>query len=134
MVKNGARYVVLVSRSPNLDRSWCVPLERLGAKLVVLPMDICDQSALNKAIEGLRTALPPIVGVAHGAMVLSDATFANMRIDDMQRVLHPKVIGSINLHTAFDFDKLDFFIMFSSLSCIVGNIGQSNYAAANMGS
>jgi hypothetical protein len=132
MVKNGARYVVLASRSPNLDRSLCVPLERLGAKLVILPVDSCDQSALNKAIEELRTALPPIAGVAHGAMVLSDATFANMTMGDMQRVLHPKVVGSINLDKAFEFDKLDFFIMFSSLSCIVGNIGQSNYAAANM--
>jgi hybrid polyketide synthase/nonribosomal peptide synthetase ACE1 len=132
MVQNGARYVVLASRSPNFDRSWCLPLEHLRAKIVVLSLDVCNEEALNELIEKLRATMPPIAGVAHGAMVLSDATFANMTMKELQRVLHPKVVGSINLDKAFKHDKLDFFIMFSSLSCVIGNIGQSNYAAANM--
>jgi hybrid polyketide synthase/nonribosomal peptide synthetase ACE1 len=132
MVHNGARHVALTSRSPSLDRSWCVPLERLGARIVILSLDICDQRALFAVLEKLRATMPPVAGVAHGAMVLSDATFANMTIEDLQRVLRPKVVGSINLDKAFEYDKLDFFIMFSSLACVIGNVGQSNYAAANM--
>lgn len=43
----------------------------------------------------------------------------------------PKVQGTINLHKALANAPLDFFIMTSSVSGILGTPGQSNYAAAN---
>lgn len=43
----------------------------------------------------------------------------------------PKVEGAWNLHEALTGQKLDFFVLFSSISCIVGQWGQGNYAAAN---
>lgn len=43
----------------------------------------------------------------------------------------PKVEGAWNLHDALTGQKLDFFILFSSISCVVGQWGQGNYAAAN---
>lgn len=43
----------------------------------------------------------------------------------------PKVEGAWNLHNALLGQKLDFFVLFSSVSCIVGQRGQGNYAAAN---
>jgi hypothetical protein len=65
-------------------------------------------------------------------MVLSDGLFAEMTLDDLQKVLTPKVVGSQNLSQVFCEPTLDFFIMFSSLTCIGGNSGQSNYTAANL--
>jgi hypothetical protein len=44
--------------------------------------------------------------------------------------LGPKVPGSWNLHQQLPRD-LDFFIMFSSVSGIIGSQGQANYAAGN---
>jgi len=76
--------------------------------------------------------MPPIGGIANGAMVLSDGTFANMSLESLQKVLGPKAQGSQNLHETFLHDELDFFIMFSSLTAVAGNRGQGNYAAANM--
>ena len=43
----------------------------------------------------------------------------------------PKVQGTLNLHKALANAPLDFFIMTSSVSGILGTPGQSNYAAAN---
>ncbi len=43
----------------------------------------------------------------------------------------PKVKGAWNLHDALAGQKLDFFVLFSSISGIVGQWGQGNYAAAN---
>lgn len=49
----------------------------------------------------------------------------------MQKVLEPKIDGANNLDQLFYDDKLDFFILFSSSACVIGNSGQTNYAAAN---
>ena len=54
-----------------------------------------------------------------------------MTHEDWQTTLAPKVQGTWNLHETLKAEKLDFFIMFSSLSGIVGLSGQANYAAAN---
>jgi hybrid polyketide synthase / nonribosomal peptide synthetase ACE1 len=63
-------------------------------------------------------------------MVLHDTLFSEMSLDMMEVVLNPKINGSNYLDELFYDNNLDFFILFSSLSSIVGNTGQSNYAAS----
>lgn len=46
-------------------------------------------------------------------------------------MLAPKVQGTWNVHRALKDTKLDFFLLFSSLTGLVGRPGQANYAAAN---
>lgn len=53
-----------------------------------------------------------------------------MTFEEWTAVVEPKVQGAWNLHEAIT-TKLDFFILFSSYSGIVGQWGQANYAAAN---
>ena len=77
------------------------------------------------------STLPPIAGVAQGAMVLRDTPTRDMTIENMQDVLRPKVDGSVYLHELFSENNLDFFIFFSSMVAVIGNIGQSNYSAAH---
>ena len=55
-----------------------------------------------------------------------------MSATQWREVLLPKVTGSWNLHRLLPQD-LDFFILLSSINCVIGNVGQANYAAANMG-
>lgn len=43
----------------------------------------------------------------------------------------PKVHGVLNLHQALSDTPLDFFVMMSSISGILGTLSQSNYCAAN---
>lgn len=54
-----------------------------------------------------------------------------MTHEDWSTPLQSKVQGTWALHQALLDTKLDFFVLFSSLSGIVGQWGQSNYAAAN---
>jgi hybrid polyketide synthase/nonribosomal peptide synthetase ACE1 len=82
--------------------------------------------------DGILKTLPPLAGIANGAMVLQDQFFANMTYDQLQISLGPKIVGSINLDEVFNDLPLDWFIVFSSLASVVGNRGQSNYGAANM--
>lgn len=54
-----------------------------------------------------------------------------MTHEDWSTPLSSKVDGTWTLHNAFKDTPLDFFLLFSSLSGIVGQWGQANYAAAN---
>lgn len=64
-------------------------------------------------------------------MYEQDRILEQMTADDFQVPLQAKFLGTINLSRMFDTSLLDFFIMLSSLSGIVGSRGQANYAAAN---
>ena len=94
--------------------------------------DITSRESLHQIYDEICNTLPPIAGVANGAMILIDRTFQNMDLSTMTDVLKPKVDGSKYLDELFSEDTLDFFILFSSMSSVVGNSGQSNYIAANM--
>ncbi|KAG6354171.1 hypothetical protein INS49_004775 [Diaporthe citri] len=86
---------------------------------------------------GLSLTLPALAGVAQAAMVLRDSLIKDMDMSKMQSVLDPKVQGSLNLCRVLEGQdsgqqtKLDFMIFFSSMAGLVGNLGQSNYSAAN---
>ena len=56
--------------------------------------------------------------------------FEQMKLDQWKDAVWPKVQGSWNLHKLLP-SGLDFFIMLSSISGIMGNRGQANYAAGN---
>ena len=132
MALNGVRYLVIASRNPNKEPKWQDELQAMGAKVLIEHLDVADIDDVVRLREGLARVMPPIAGIVNGAMVLSDGLFAEMSLESFERVLRPKVQGSKNLDRAFYSAKLEFFIMFSSLTAVAGNRGQSNYAAANM--
>ncbi|KAL9605858.1 MAG: hypothetical protein Q9179_000968 [Wetmoreana sp. 5 TL-2023] len=131
MVSNGAGCVCLTSRNPKINEEWLESFERTNATVKVFALDITNKSSLENVVKEIRATCPPIAGVANGAMVLEDSLFSNMSLETMQQVLGPKIDGTNNLDQVFYDDDLDFFILFSSSACVIGNSGQANYAAAN---
>ncbi|GKT61261.1 polyketide synthase-nonribosomal peptide synthetase [Colletotrichum tofieldiae] len=75
--------------------------------------------------------MPPVEGIANGALILSDKLFLNMNADRLNYRLRPKVDWSQNLDELFG-DKLDYFVLFSSLATVADNAGQFNYHAATI--
>ena len=63
--------------------------------------------------------------------LIQDHTLLQLSHEDWFAAVQPKVDGAKNLHSALEGSNLDFFIMFSSISYVVGQAGQANYAAAN---
>lgn len=60
-----------------------------------------------------------------------DVAFELAKYQDWIDVVRPKYQGAWNMHDAFLDHKLDFLIMLSSVSAVIGNRGQAAYAAAN---
>ncbi|XMA13947.1 hypothetical protein WAI453_006738 [Rhynchosporium graminicola] len=132
MIQHGAIYIVLTSRNPIIEQSWLEEMESLGGSVSVLAMDISDKASLLATHKQISSMLPPIVGVANAAMVLSDTLLSNMSFSELQTVLKPKVDGSRFLDDLFASPTLDFFILFGSSVDVMGNSGQAAYCAANM--
>ena len=57
--------------------------------------------------------------------------FENMSCEKFAAAVNPKVSGAISLHKALKDTPLDFFVMTSSISAVLGNPGQTNYSAGN---
>ncbi|KAF3766643.1 hypothetical protein M406DRAFT_252003 [Cryphonectria parasitica EP155] len=131
MVSNGAGCVCLTSRRPNVDQRWLDSFQGTKATVKVFAADITDRDSLDSVLRTIRRTCPMIAGVVNGANVLSDTPFDSMSTEMMLRALGPKIGGSNNLDEAFYHDDLDFFILFSSISRVIGTAGQSNYTAAN---
>jgi len=133
MVRHGARHVVLTSRRPSQDDDWVGALRaQWGADVQFRANDITDRSEVASLLDDITANMPPIIGVANGAMVLQDTPWRDMSLESLERVFGPKVDGSRYLDELLRKHELDFFIFFSSLATVFGNHGQSNYTAANM--
>ncbi|KAG9652790.1 putative polyketide synthase, partial [Aureobasidium melanogenum] len=134
MSSQGARNLVFLSRT-GTDREAakaCVEeLRALGVHVAIYRCDVSDFNSLETAMAQCKDEMPPIRGVIHARMVLRDSIFVNMTHDDWQQALRPKVLGTQNLCKVFGTEdcSLDFFTILSSSVGVVGNFGQSNYAA-----
>lgn len=131
MVKRGARHLLFLSRSgikSTSDAEFVQSLLDQGVNAKSVAVDICHEEGLRQA---LATAnMPPIKGAVQCAAVIADAVFETMSHDEWAAATRPKMIGSWNLHRVLPSD-MDFFILLSSASGVIGNRGQGNYAAGN---
>lgn len=93
--------------------------------------DVTKKRDVKNAINHIKETCPPIAGVANGAAIFHDVPFSEMSLEIMEKVTKPKIDGTRNLDEVLGDYKLDFFIVFSSLTSVLGNSGQSNYTAAN---
>jgi myxalamid-type polyketide synthase MxaB len=102
-----------------------------GVRVVAIQGDVADSRSLAAALREIPAEFPALRGIIHAAGVLADGVMFDMELDQLDKPLRPKVQGAWNLHTATLDNPLDFFVLFSSVACVLGSPGQSNYAAAN---
>jgi NADPH:quinone reductase-like Zn-dependent oxidoreductase/surfactin synthase thioesterase subunit/NADP-dependent 3-hydroxy acid dehydrogenase YdfG/acyl carrier protein len=136
MVERGARHLILLSRSGSksiVDGAAINAMKDCGAEVVMARADVGDRDAVDRLMQQLNTKMPPLAGVIHGAAVMDDASIPSMDMTRFARVFEPKAQGAWNLHeaTIAAGANLDFFMMLSSISSVLGFCGQVNYVAAN---
>ncbi|MRH92324.1 SDR family NAD(P)-dependent oxidoreductase [Nocardia sp. SYP-A9097] len=126
----GVRRLVLTSRrgpeTPEAERVRA-ELTGLGAQVSILACDMSDAEAVHALVRGIDG----LTGVVHAAGVLDDTVATAMTVEQLDRVLAPKVDGAWHLHEATADLDLAIFALYSSASGMLGNAGQANYAAAN---
>jgi NADP-dependent 3-hydroxy acid dehydrogenase YdfG/aryl carrier-like protein len=133
MVERGARHVVLVGRSQPSEevKSQLRELEHSGAQVVVAQADVSDVFQMTRLLTSLEQSSPPLRGIIHAAGVVDEGLLQQQHLEHFMRVMAPKVQGAWNLHALTRNQSLDFFVLFSSASSLVGGVNLANYAAAN---
>ncbi|KIY04109.1 uncharacterized protein Z520_00801 [Fonsecaea multimorphosa CBS 102226] len=131
LVERGAKHLVLVSRSgPKSadDNALLLDMRRRGVAVKIERADITNAEVVTAI---LRQQKPPIAGIVHSAAVLRDSYTHETTMDDFWAVFGPKAIGAWNMHLATQGMSLDFFVLISSMSSVLGLTGQFSYATAN---
>ncbi|MCW5254778.1 type I polyketide synthase, partial [Streptomyces sp. SHP 1-2] len=103
-------------------------LEELGARVRVEACDVADREQLAAVIASVEG---PLTAVVHAAGVLDDGVIESLTPEQLDRVMRPKLDAAAHLHELTAGSELSAFVLFSSVSALIGGPGQGNYAAAN---
>ncbi|MFL5699614.1 MAG: SDR family NAD(P)-dependent oxidoreductase, partial [Ktedonobacteraceae bacterium] len=106
-------------------------LEEAGAEVMVASADITNEEQMRKVITRAYDRFGEIHGVIHAAGVAGGGMIQLKTREKAEEVLAPKLRGLLVLDTIFKDVKLDFIVLCSSLTSILGDFGQVDYCAAN---
>jgi len=133
LTTRGARSLVLMSRS-GPDESVATEMQRLrdsGIAITETRGDVTIREDVDRVINAINESDHPLTGVLHAAMVIDDDFITHLDTDRFDRVLHPKALGAWHLHRATQEMPIEHFILFSSISSVLGAPRQSHYNAGN---
>ncbi|HXB22877.1 MAG TPA: SDR family NAD(P)-dependent oxidoreductase, partial [Candidatus Solibacter sp.] len=105
--------------------------EQMGAEILVLSADVSDPEAMLSMAQAAQARFGQIHGVIHAAGISGGGIIQLKQPQLAEAVLKPKVLGTMILHSVLSNQKLDFFLLCSSITSIAGGFGQSDYCAAN---
>ncbi|MFB6955989.1 type I polyketide synthase [Streptomyces sp. NPDC056309] len=129
----GTRHLLLAGRrGPQAPGAaeLVAELTGLGAQVTVSACDVGDRDAVDALVASVP-AEHPLTAVLHTAGVLDDALIGSLTPEQLAGVLRPKADAALHLHEATLGHDLAAFVLYSSISGVIGGPGQGNYAAAN---
>ncbi|MCU0287246.1 MAG: SDR family NAD(P)-dependent oxidoreductase, partial [Acidobacteria bacterium] len=106
-------------------------LESLGAQVQIYSVDITDTVKIQKVVQETIERFGTINGVIHAAGLPGGGVIQLKTREVADKILAPKVKGTLALNTALENIRLDFFVLCSSINSVLPIFGQVDYSAAN---
>jgi len=110
-------------------------LESLGAEILTISADVANLGKMQTVIAQATERFGAIHGVIHAAGIVgkqSNFLLQETDLDECNGHFRAKVHGLFVLETVLRGRQLDFRVLTSSLSSVLGGLGYSAYAAANL--
>jgi acyl transferase domain-containing protein/acyl carrier protein len=148
MAENGARHIVLTGRHGLPERvDWdnlptdsresaqtkaILEIENtFNTHIDIVAVDVGDEGALQELLVSFGKSRPALKGIFHAAAVLGNRVLKELTTADLHAMFWPKIAGTWNLHNLTREMDLDFFVLFSSTTALLGSSQLAHYAAAN---
>ncbi len=106
-------------------------IEACGSEVICYSADIADYDEMKAVIDDLKVRFGGIDGVIHAAGVGGTEMIINRKEEIAYSINSPKIYGTWILDKLTSDEKLDFFVMFSSVSSMFSAPGQGDYMSAN---
>ncbi|WP_413003710.1 amino acid adenylation domain-containing protein [Paenibacillus sp. 1P03SA] len=109
-------------------------LQSQGAEVLVFTANSSDQEQMKEAIRQTEAAFGPLNGVIHTAGMTGEAAFRMLEETDeelSEQHFQAKLYGLLVLDQVLADKELDFCLLASSLSPMLGGLGFTAYSAAN---
>jgi acyl transferase domain-containing protein len=110
-------------------------LEALGAEILTVSADVADRAAMERVLDQTEARFGALHGVFHGAGAVGLETFreiAQATTEDAETQFRAKAHGLLVLDQVLAGRPLDFCVLMSSLSAILGGLGFAAYGSANL--
>jgi len=108
-----------------------------GGTAIANSDSVADYDAVAAMLEDAKRELGGLDAVINPAGILRDAMFHKMSAEDWRAVIDVHLHGAFNVTRAsiehFRAQERGSYVLFTSTSGLIGNIGQANYAAAKLG-
>ncbi|HJV64063.1 MAG TPA: type I polyketide synthase [Albitalea sp.] len=135
LIGKGATKIVSASRQLPSGEEQGRLAAMAGERHAVLQfaaVDLADAQAVDTLVRDIAAdRAHPFKGIFHAAGALEDGLLLTQAHASVQKVLSPKVAGTLNLHRATAGFALEHFVSFSSVVSCIGSPGQTAYGAAN---
>ncbi|HWA01077.1 MAG TPA: SDR family NAD(P)-dependent oxidoreductase [Caulobacterales bacterium] len=111
---------------------------RAGGGTAIANSDsVADYDAVAAMVEQAKKEFGGLHAIVNPAGILRDGMFHKMAVEDWRAVIDVHLHGAFNVCRAavehFRAQQDGTFVLFTSTSGLIGNIGQANYAAAKLG-
>jgi microcystin synthetase protein McyD len=107
-------------------------IEALGSKVTYVRTDVRSTDSQRLSLEAIRKVHKRIDGIYFSALQLDDKMVLQKEWTGYRNMIDMRVNGLQTLINQTQNEAMDFFIMFSSVASITGNLGQSDYSASSV--
>jgi polyketide synthase PksN len=125
--------LILTGRSPidEEKQGKMRELEKLGSQVLYLQADACNVTSMKAALAQAKEHFGEIHGVVHAAGLAGSQSIFEKDMQSFEKILEPKIKGTIVLDEVLQEEALHFVCYFSSSSAILGDFGSCDYAIGN---
>jgi phthiocerol/phenolphthiocerol synthesis type-I polyketide synthase B len=127
----GAHTIVAVARRGGRLHSCRQRLDARGATLIEVTADAADPAAMTALFDRFGADLPPLEGIYLAAYAGGPVSLADMSDTDVRAMFRPKLDAAVLLHTLSLRTPLRQFVLFSSISGLLGSRWLAHYTATS---